>query len=73
MLVISKLNGKVSYGTVGFANNIGNVVVYGASDIFNKSGNCESGYEKIMATLETDNITETEKYVKKFHRLGVEN
>lgn len=73
MLVISKLNGKVSYGTVGFANNIGNVVVYGASDIFNKSGNCESGYEKIMATLETDSITETEKYVKKFHRLGVEN
>lgn len=73
MLVVSKLNGKVKYGTVGFDKNIGNVVVYGEDDIFNSTGNYTTGYEEIMATLQTDSITETEKYVKKFHRLGVEN
>lgn len=73
MLVISKLNGVVSYGTVGFTKNIGNVVVYEADDIFNKTGNYTNGYDNIMATLVTGDITTNEKYVSKFYRLGVEN
>ena len=73
MLVISKLNGKVSYGTVGFEKNIGNVVVYKSTDIFNKTKSYTSGYENIMATLTYGTISGDEMYVSKFNRLGVEN